>query len=173
MPSRVIDVRDDVARADCVLFVAAMAARWRSPSTADPAYPTRFDGRFCLHSTVFSVVSLKSPRRDFPLAHRLAHRVHPIAAIPAKSRTAAPPLAFASFARFRGNRAFLPVFDALPKVWKSAQKMYLEPRNWIDTLQPLYQRRQPRRSGIEPAQQARQSMAARPKFAVSFTIQSG
>jgi hypothetical protein len=58
-------------------------------------------------------------------------------------------LAFASFAGSCTIRAFLPEFDALPKVWKSAQKMYLEQRNWIDTLQLLNQRRQPRERGID------------------------
>ncbi|WP_322025404.1 hypothetical protein [Burkholderia sp. BCC1977] len=58
-------------------------------------------------------------------------------------------MAFTPFVRFCTIRAFLPTFDALPKVWKSAQKMYLEQRNWIDTLQSLNQRRQPRERGID------------------------
>ncbi|MCR4471480.1 MULTISPECIES: hypothetical protein [unclassified Burkholderia] len=97
----------------------------------------------------FSVVSLKSSRRDFPLADAAARCTRRRAAVPEKYRTAAPALRFAFFAPFCGDHPFSPRNDALPKVWKSAQKMYLERRNWIDTLQSLNQRRQPRDSGID------------------------
>ncbi|WP_430507104.1 hypothetical protein, partial [Burkholderia sp. BCCCDS15] len=67
---------------------------------------------------------------------------------------------------------FSPRNDALPKVWESAQKMYLERRNWIDTLHSLHQRRQPRRSRIEPTPWGL-SMTTRTKFAASLSSQSG
>lgn len=95
------------------------------------------------HGPDFSVVSLKSPRRDFPLADACARCARRWPAAPTKFSTAAPALRFAYFAPFCGEHAFSPRNDALPKVWKSAQKMYLERRNWIDTLHSLHQRRQP------------------------------
>ncbi|WP_430494814.1 hypothetical protein, partial [Burkholderia sp. BCCCDS18] len=91
---------------------------------------------------------------------------------PAKFSTAAPALRFAYFAPFCGEHAFSPRNDALPKVWESAQKMYLERRNWIDTLHSLHQRRQPRRSRIEPTPWGL-SMTTRTKFAASLSSQSG
>lgn len=120
----------------------------------------------------FSVVSLKSPRRDFPLADACARCARRWAAAPAKFSTAAPALRFTYFAPFCGEQAFSPRNDALPKVWESAQKMYLERRNWIDTLHSLHQRRQPRRSRIEPTPWGR-SMTTRTKFAASLSSQSG
>ncbi|CAI9009306.1 hypothetical protein EMIT0158MI4_80054 [Burkholderia ambifaria] len=61
---------------------------------------------------------------------------------------------FASLAPFRAIPALPHVFDALPKVWKSAQKMYRDRCNWIDTLHSLNQRRQPTQERIEPTRQA-------------------
>jgi hypothetical protein len=135
-------------------LVATASGSLRSSSIIDRSSQRGFDGRSRRHQRDFSVVSLKSRRRDFPLAHRSTRRARPRAAIRTKSRSAAPALPFTGFCRFRRNHAFSPEFDALPKVWKSAQKMYLERRNWIDTLQSLHQRRQPRRSGIGPTRQA-------------------